>query len=247
MEAEFAFLFYAGDYLRDTQCLSEKAQVAYDRMMCEHMRNTCISEQQLAFFTKRLSEDEKNELMFVLSSVDGGYQITWIANSIQKRKDYSESRRKNRAKQPEAEVVEIPKEAPPKKEKKEPVAWKTDFEIYLNCCRDGCESTISDAKWILKQTEFNPKIDIAKSIEKSCTNFWATKEGWKNKKKSGSDEINWKLTFANAISQAQNKVWLDSGLGKFQSEGDKRRESSAKLGIMAEAVIQNAMVDLNKI
>lgn len=91
-----AFLFYPGDYLRDTQCLSERAQVAYDRIMCEHMRNICITQAQLDFFTKRLTSDEKSELTMVLSNISGGYQITWVAESIQKRREYSESRRKNR-------------------------------------------------------------------------------------------------------------------------------------------------------
>ena len=91
-----AFLFYPGDYLRDTQCLSEKSQVAYDRIMCEHMRNICISQQQINFFTKRLTDEEKTELMFLLTEVDGGFQITWVADSILKRRSYSDSRRKNR-------------------------------------------------------------------------------------------------------------------------------------------------------
>lgn len=91
-----AFLFYPGDYLRDTQCLSEKSQVAYDRIMCEHMRNICITQEQLNFFTKRLNEDEKNELMFVLTKVKGGYGISWVIESICKRRSYSESRANNR-------------------------------------------------------------------------------------------------------------------------------------------------------
>lgn len=91
-----AFLFYPGDYLRDTQCLSEQAQVAYDRIMCEHMRNICISQPLLNFFTKRLTPDQKQELETILTKVPGGYQIRWVAESIEKRKEYSESRRKNR-------------------------------------------------------------------------------------------------------------------------------------------------------
>lgn len=95
-----AFLFYPGDYLRDTQCLSEKSQVAYDRIMCEHMRNICISQQQLIFFTKRLTDEEKSELMFLLTEIDGGFQITWVADSIAKRRNYSASRSKNRTSKP---------------------------------------------------------------------------------------------------------------------------------------------------
>lgn len=97
MAKDPAFLFYPGDYLRDTQCLSEKVQVSYDRIMCEHMRNICISQKQLNFFTKRLTPEEVEELMSVLTEINGGFQISWVAESINKRKAYSQSRSKNRA------------------------------------------------------------------------------------------------------------------------------------------------------
>jgi len=96
MSKDFAFLFKPGDYLRDTQCLSERVQVAYDRIMCEHMRNICISQQQLNFFTKRLTDDEKAELLMVVDKITGGYEIAWVAESIRERIAYSDSRRKNR-------------------------------------------------------------------------------------------------------------------------------------------------------
>lgn len=96
MAKDPAFLFYPGDYLRDTQCLSEKSQVAYDRIMCEHMRNICISQQQLNFFIKRLSDEEKTEVTSLLKKVEGGFQIEWVAESICKRRDYSKSRAENR-------------------------------------------------------------------------------------------------------------------------------------------------------
>lgn len=96
MAKDPAFLFYPGDYLRDTQCLSEPVQVAYDRIMCEHMRNICITQAQLDFFTKRLTPDQKSELLMILAPVKGGFQIAWVAESIEKRRNYSDSRRKNR-------------------------------------------------------------------------------------------------------------------------------------------------------
>ena len=89
MSKDFAFMFYPGDYLRDTQCLSEKVQLAYDRIMCEHMRNICITQTQLNFFTKRLSPEEITELMFVLNKVEGGFEIEWVAESIKERVAYS--------------------------------------------------------------------------------------------------------------------------------------------------------------
>lgn len=98
MNNDFAFLFKPGDYLRDTQCLSEKTQVAYDRIMCEHMRSICISKQQLKFFTKRLNEEELEELNLVLTKVGDGFQIFWVAESIKKRIAYIESRSRNSSK-----------------------------------------------------------------------------------------------------------------------------------------------------
>lgn len=105
MAKDPAFLFYPGDYLRDTQCLSDKAQVAYDRIMCEHMRNISldminitVSQERVNFFIKRLSYDEKEEIFHVLKKIDGNYQIEWVAESICKRKSYSDSRAKNRSK-----------------------------------------------------------------------------------------------------------------------------------------------------
>ena len=94
--ADPAFLFYSGDYLKDTQCLSEAAQVAYDHIMCEHMRNICISQERLNFFTKRLTKEQKAEVHSVLKSVTGGFEIEWVADSLRKRRNYTDSRRKNR-------------------------------------------------------------------------------------------------------------------------------------------------------
>lgn len=97
------FMFYPGDYLRDTQNLSENTQVAYDRIMCEHMRNICddmniitVSEKQIKFFMKRLSDDEKEELFIMLTKKDNGFQIEWVAESIANYVSYCNSRKKNR-------------------------------------------------------------------------------------------------------------------------------------------------------
>lgn len=97
MSKDPGFIFYPGDYLRDTQNLSEKSQVAYDRIMCEHMRNICVSHQQVNFFTKRLNEEEKAELLFLLTETEHGFYIEWVFDSITKRKAYSASRSKNRS------------------------------------------------------------------------------------------------------------------------------------------------------
>ena len=73
--------------------------------------------------------------------------------------------------------------------------------------RNAYAETLSDAAWVKKQQEFYPNVKIAKSIEKSCINFWATPAGWKHKKASKSKELDWKQTFAKAISFSTNKVY----------------------------------------
>jgi len=107
MAEDPGFIFYPGDYLRDTQVLSEKSQVAYDRIMCEHMRNICITPQQLKFLTKKLNDDEKEELLMVLTETDEGFCIKWVVDSIKKRRLYSESRRNNRKKKEDLQQSDI--------------------------------------------------------------------------------------------------------------------------------------------
>lgn len=96
MAKDPAFLFYPGDYLQDTQGMSERSQVAYDRIICKHMLNIPITKEQLNHFTKRLDELEKSEVMSVLTKFEGGYIIEWVAESINKRKAFSRSRAENR-------------------------------------------------------------------------------------------------------------------------------------------------------
>lgn len=87
--------------------------------------------------------------------------------------------------------------------------WKNDFDIYLKELRTEFKTLLSDKAWILQQEGFNPGIDVRKSIEKSCVNYWATVGGWKKKKGSKITDIDWKATFANAISLPQNRVYQD--------------------------------------
>jgi hypothetical protein len=125
--------------------------------------------------------------------------------------------------------------------------WRSDFKIYLSDLRNTYRLLINDDSWIKERERFNPNLDIKLTIEKSCTEFWATEAGWAHKKKSKSKDIDWKKTLTTAISQPQNKVYKQKGTNLFQSEGSKRREAAAELGKMAEKVVQNTVVDLTKV
>jgi len=152
MSKDPAFLFYPGDYLRDTQMLSEKTQVAYDRIMCEHMRNIHITQKQHKFLTKRLSEDEMEELNMVIVKVTGGYQIPWVVESISKRKAYSESRRKNREGKSKEDMLtydthmENENENENENRKKKMFIIPTIEEIR-NYCKER-KNTVNPNKWL---------------------------------------------------------------------------------------------------
>ena len=128
--------------------------------------------------------------------------------------------------------------------------WKNDFEVYKENVRNGYREIMEDEAWFKKQREFYPNVDILKSIEKSCVNFWITEGGWKNKKKAKTETINWKQTFANAISQPQNKVYYDrntnipttgntkSGNYSARNDAEERRRSVDNLADLARAILQ---------
>lgn len=101
--------------------------------------------------------------------------------------------------------------------------WKDDIEIYKEELRSAYRSAIADTEWIKKQESFNPGVDIKKTMEKSCVNFWAVEAGWIHKKKKRINVIDWRSTFANSISQKSNKVYIaDYGINKYEQ---KRRDS----------------------
>ena len=205
MAKDPAFLFYPGDYLRDTQCLSESVQVAYDRIMCEHMRNICISQQQLNFFTKRLSEDEKSELEMVLTKVDGGFQIAWVAESICKRKAYSSSRSENRRGKTKEDMINIS---------------DTYVEHMVNENENVIENKKEDKKEDKKPKTKKPiipteeefmayyKSELSKKFPGIEFNIKAKYEqwvfdGWKDG--FGTEITNWKIKMKNAITHMKIK------------------------------------------
>lgn len=122
----------------------------------------------------------------------------------------------------EKEIKEEDPPLPPKGDESEiPPVWKKDFKIYLNELRTDYKTLIADSEWISQQEKFNPGVDIQKSIEKCCVNYWATEAGWKKKKGSKIKSIDWKSTFANAISQPMNRVYKERSFTVTESESSK--------------------------
>jgi len=110
---------------------------------------------------------------------------------------------------------------PPEGNEREiPPVWKKDFNVYLTELREKYKILLADKEWISQQEKFNPGVNILKSIEKSCVNYWATEAGWKKKKGSKIINIDWKSTFANAISLPTNRVYND----RFSNESINKLE-----------------------
>lgn len=224
MAKDPAFLFYPGDYLKDTQCLSEKSQVAYDRIMCEHMRNICsvigVSQEQLSFFTKRLSDDEKSEVMRVLRRAGDFFQIEWVVESISKRKAYSESRRKNK----EGKTKNISKSYDSHMEN----AIENEDEIKIVPI-----NTIERKNAFLTGTKWKEEFCMAKSLqitelERLMIDFVSDCD------LKGQYVDNYKKYFTNWFNKKQNETHKRAASGGFEKAGT----SSARLN-KAKGFIQS--------
>lgn len=86
--------------------------------------------------------------------------------------------------------------------------WRENFEIYLSEMNAVYLRLSSDSEFIKSQQEYYPNVDIPLSLKKAVENYWGLKAGWRNKKKTRSENPDWVATFKNSLSQNMNKVYL---------------------------------------
>jgi hypothetical protein len=108
-----------------------------------------------------------------------------------------------------ARVTELENKSKRKTVKLEPAEWRTNFSVYKKDLDIVFKTLSLDPKFISEQERYHPNVDIRLSMEKAVVNFWGTEAGWKFKKKSRSNDIDWKLTLINAIGM--NKVYKQNG------------------------------------
>lgn len=84
--------------------------------------------------------------------------------------------------------------------------WRNSFEVYKAELKQAYISLINDVEYIKQRQSYHNNLDIPKSLEKACVDYWATEEGWAKKKKSKSKTIDWRSTFNNALSLQCNQV-----------------------------------------
>lgn len=84
--------------------------------------------------------------------------------------------------------------------------WRNSFEVYKQDLKEAYKELINDEAYIKQRQGYHNNLDIPKSLEKACVDYWATEEGWAKKKKSKSKTIDWRSTFNNALSLQCNQV-----------------------------------------
>lgn len=86
--------------------------------------------------------------------------------------------------------------------------WRNDFSIYLDNCKDGYKDFVENKELMKEQERLNPGINIPLTIERGFKNYWGKEVGWKQKKKSKTNKIDWEQTIINSISNRINRVYL---------------------------------------
>lgn len=84
--------------------------------------------------------------------------------------------------------------------------WRNNFNSYSEWMDRELSAALLDEKWLRTQQEIHPEMDIGLSLKKACCDFWGTEEGWKHKKASKSERINWRNTFSNSLTVKSNQV-----------------------------------------
>ena len=82
---------------------------------------------------------------------------------------------------------------------KEGETWRNNYQVYKNSCSETFKQLSTDPDLRSKIESLYPKMDFEKSLAKSFLGYWITEDGWKNKKKSDSENINWKATIIKTI------------------------------------------------
>lgn len=108
----------------------------------------------------------------------------------------------------------------------EPSTWKGDFSIYIEEAKSAYIALLSNEKWIKERERFNPNVDIKLTVEKAFTEYWGTEAGWKKKKSSRSNTIDWNRTYTSAIGI--NKVYKPRVNGWSQEVSDSPKRVTVK-------------------
>ncbi len=228
-----AFLFYPNDYLGGTLGMTFEEKGAYIELLMMQFNLGHLQESKILKMLGSSSELwESIKLKFVIDE-NGLYYNKRLEYEQIKRRKYSESRRNNKMgknqhsksghmlghmtthmighmeneNENRNKDININKESITVNTKKEEKSdWRNSFDVYKEELKQAYISLINDVEYIKQRQGYHNNLDIQKSLEKACVDYWATEEGWAKKKKSKSKTIDWRSTFNNALSLQCNQV-----------------------------------------
>jgi uncharacterized protein YdaU (DUF1376 family) len=228
-----AFLFYPNDYLGGTMGMTFEEKGAYIELLMMQFNLGHLQESKILKMLGSSSELwESIKLKFVIDE-NGLYYNKRLEYEQIKRRKYSESRRNNKMgknqhsksghmlghmtthmighmeneNENRNKDININKESITVNTKKEEKSdWRNSFDVYKEELKQAYISLINDVEYIKQRQSYHNNLDIPKSLEKACVDYWATEEGWAKKKKSKSKTIDWRSTFNNALSLQCNQV-----------------------------------------
>lgn len=118
------------------------------------------------------------------------------------------------------------KEKKDKKEKNENISpheerWRDDYSIYLSEMKNALQALSADKDFIAQRERYRPQIDIVKTLEKACGDYWSRPDVWEQRRTIMHRSLDWRRVLTNALDLRQNWVW------KLQSNDAKRRLDEA--------------------
>ena len=134
--------------------------------------------------------------------------------------------------------------------------WRTNYEKYLEEANQAKDDLTNDSEFIAEREKYYPFCDVQLSIEKVFAEFWATPDGWDNKKSKTAKAINWRRTIMNNLSEKRNRInkqnnnngnftnTNQTSIGNYQSgrttnraNADQRRAERGAFADLAEAIL----------
>lgn len=109
------------------------------------------------------------------------------------------------------------------------LTWRTSIDIYKKEEKEFYDNLIIDSEFLKTQEKFYPNIDILLTLEKAHSQFWHTEAGWKNKKLSKSDKIDWKKTYINSLSNKLNHVWKNKKTNSANCDYDAEEKKALEI------------------
>lgn len=87
-----------------------------------------------------------------------------------------------------------------------PPSWRNNFNLYIQDLDKAYNDVLNDNQYLNYKRRLYPDMDVKRTLEKIIIEYWATQNGWKQKKKHPDEFIDWRLTFNQQMSYPYNVI-----------------------------------------